>query len=85
MAKIEWNEDAIKDLAKLDKPVAQRILKKIDWLSDNFEKVTPEPLIGQFKGTFKLRVGDWRVVYTIESYTLVIQFIGHRRDIYSIS
>ena len=78
MAKIEWNEDAIKDLAKLDKPVAQRILKKIDWLSDNFEKVTPEPLIGQFKGTFKLRIGDWRVVYTIESHTLVIQFIGHR-------
>ncbi len=84
MAKIEWNEDAIKDLAKLDKPVAQRILKKIDWLSDNFEKVTPEPLIGQFKGTFKLRIGDWRVVYTIEGQTLVIQFIGHRRDIYSI-
>jgi mRNA interferase RelE/StbE len=84
LANIEWNEDAIKDLAKLDKPVAQRILKKIDWLSDNFKKVTPEPLIGQFKGTFKLRIGDWRVVYTIESHTLVIQFIGHRRDIYSI-
>jgi mRNA interferase RelE/StbE len=84
LAKIEWNEDAIKDLAKLDKPVAERILKKINWLSDNFEKVTPEPLIGQFKGTFKLRIGDWRVLYTIEGQILVIQFIGHRRDIYSI-
>jgi len=50
LAKIEWNEDAVKDIAKLDKPVAQQILKKIIWLSDNFEKVTPEPLIGQFKG-----------------------------------
>ena len=85
MAKIEWNEDAIKDLGNLDKPIAQRILKKIDWLSDNFEKVTPEPLTGQLKGTYKLRIGDWRVVYTIEGQTLVIQFIGHRRDIYSIS
>ena len=84
MAKIEWNEDAIKDLAKLDKPVAERILKKIDWLSNNFEKIIPEPLIGQFKGTFKLRIGDWRVVYTIQGQILVIQFIGHRRDIYSI-
>ena len=46
MANIEWNEDAIKDLSKLDKQVAQRILKKINWLSDNFEKVIPEPLIG---------------------------------------
>ena len=84
MAKIEWNEDAIKDLAKLDKPVAERILKKIDWLSNNFEKIIPEPLIGQFKGTFKLRIGDWRVVYTIQGQILVIQFIAHRRDIYSI-
>ena len=84
MADIEWNEDAVKDLTKLDKQVAQRILKKIHWLSENFEKVTPEPLIGQFKGTFKLRIGDWRVIYTIESDTLVIQFIGHRKDIYSM-
>ena len=82
MANIEWNEEAAKDLAKLDKPVAQRILKKIGWLSTNFQRVTPEPLIGQFKGTYKLRIGDWRVVYTIESNTLVIQFIGHRKDIY---
>jgi len=84
LANIEWNEYAIKDLEKLDKPVAQRILKKIDWLSNNFEKVTPEPLIGHFKGTFKLRIGGWRVVYTIESHTLVIQFIGHRKDIYRL-
>jgi mRNA interferase RelE/StbE len=67
LANIEWTEDAVKDLAKLDKPVAQRILKKINWLPDNFEKITPEPLIGELKGTFKLRIGDWRVIYTIES------------------
>ncbi|MBU0699618.1 MAG: type II toxin-antitoxin system RelE/ParE family toxin [Proteobacteria bacterium] len=83
MAKIKWNQGAIEDLEKLDKPVAQRILKKIDWLSENFEKVTPEHLSGQFKGTFKLRIGDWRVVYTVKGETLVIQFIGHRRDIYN--
>jgi mRNA interferase RelE/StbE len=85
LAKIEWNEAAIKDLANLDKPVAQRILKKINWLSENVERVTPEPLIGQLKGTYKLRIGDWRVIYTMEGQTLVIQFIGHRRDIYSFS
>lgn len=84
MVNIEWTEDAIKDLEKLDKPVAQRVLKKISWLSDNFERVTPESLTGEFKGTFKLRIGDWRVIYTIEGQTLVIQFIGHRREIYKI-
>ena len=82
MVKIDWTEDAIKDLGKLDKPVEERLLKKINWLSNNFERVTPEPLSGEFKGTFKLRIGDWRVVYTLEGQTLVIQFIGHRREIY---
>ena len=84
MPNIEWNEDAVKDFNKLDTPIAKRILKKISWLSDNFENITPEPLSRQFKGTFKLRIGDWRVIYTVEGLTLVIQFIGHRRDIYHI-
>lgn len=82
MVKIYWTEDAIKDLERLDKPVEQRVLKKISWLSNNFERITPEPLSGEFKGTFKLRIGDWRVVYTVEGQTLVIQFIAHRREIY---
>ena len=38
MAKIEGTEAAIEDLKKLDKPVAQRVLKKINWLSNNFER-----------------------------------------------
>jgi len=82
LVKIYWTEDAIKDLERLDKPVEQRVLKKISWLSNNFERITPEPLSGEFKGTFKLRIGDWRVGYTVEGQTLVIQFIAHRREIY---
>jgi len=30
-------------------------------------------------------VGDWRVVYTLEGNTVVIQAIGHRREIYRMS
>jgi len=84
LVNIEWTEDAIKDPEKLDKPIVQRVLKRVDWLCDNFEKVTPKPLTGEFKGTFKLRIGDWRAIYTLEGQTLVIQFIGHRREIYKI-
>ena len=84
MVKIEWTEAATKDLAKLDKPIARRVLRKITWFSNNFESLVPEPLGGEFRGAFKLRVGDWRVVYTVESETIVIQFVGHRREIYRI-
>ncbi|MHC3130368.1 MAG: type II toxin-antitoxin system RelE/ParE family toxin [Candidatus Bathyarchaeota archaeon] len=74
----------MKDVEKLDNPVAQRILRKIDWFSRNFERLTLEPLSGEFKGTFKLRVGEWRVIYAVEGETTAIQFMGHRKEIYRV-
>ncbi|MGA2669894.1 MAG: type II toxin-antitoxin system RelE/ParE family toxin [Dehalococcoidia bacterium] len=84
MVKIEWTEGALKDLEGLDKPIARRILRRLDWVSKNFQSIVPEPLTGGLKGTFKLRIGDWRAVYTVEGKIVVIQFIGHRSEIYRI-
>ena len=82
MHKLEWTEDAIEDLQKLDRFITQRILKKITWFSQHFDNIIPEPLSGDFTGTYKLRIGDWRVVYTIEQDVIVIQAVGHRREVY---
>ena len=82
MVKIEWTERAIKDLERLDKPIARRILRRLAWFSKNFQSIVPEPLTGELKGTFKLRIGNWRAVYTVEGKIIVIQFIGHRSEIY---
>jgi mRNA interferase RelE/StbE len=84
LARIEWTEGAAKDLERLDKPIARRISRRLTWFSKNFQSIVPEPLSGELKGTFKLRVGDWRAVYTIEGETIVIQFVGHRSEIYRI-
>jgi len=84
LVKIEWTEGAVKDLKRLDRQVARRILKKLDWFSKNFANVVPEPLTEEFEGTYKLRVGDWRVIYTVESEVIVIQSVGHRREIYKM-
>lgn len=61
---------------------SRRILNKITYLSRQFSSITHEPLSGDLAGTFKLRVGDWRVIYTIESDLIVVQAIGHRKEIY---
>ncbi len=82
MPKIEWTDDAIEDLQGLDKPISKRILKKITWLSQHFNNITPEPLSGELAGSFKLRIGDWRVIYTIETDVLIIQAICHRKEVY---
>lgn len=82
MPKIEWTKDALDDLQRLDKPVGRRILNKVTWLSQHFNNITPESLSGELSGAFKLRIGDWRVIYTVEKEVIVIQAIGHRREIY---
>ena len=80
--KVEWTKGAVGDLEKLDHQVVRRVLRKVSWLSEHFERVVPEPLSGEFKGTYKLRVGEWRVIYTVEKEKIVIQFVGHRREVY---
>ena len=82
MVKILWTESAIQDIKKLDRVIARRILRRITWVAGHFNKVAAEPLTGEFKGTFKLRIGDWRVIYSIENDSIIIQFVGHRREIY---
>jgi mRNA interferase RelE/StbE len=82
LARVEWSQHALDDLKRLDKPIAKRILNKISWFSKHFENIIPETLSGELVGAYKLRVGDWRVVYTIDFNVIVIQAIGHRKEIY---
>ncbi|MGH7801177.1 MAG: type II toxin-antitoxin system RelE family toxin [Thermodesulfobacteriota bacterium] len=82
MPKVEWTKEAVEDLQRLDKPIAKRILNKISWFSQHFDNITPEPLSGELAGTYKLRICGWRVVYTIEKEVIVIQAIGHRKEVY---
>lgn len=84
MFEVVFTPAAETDLARLDKAVAQRIFKKIRWLADNHEHITPEPLSGQWKDVYKLRVGDYRVLYTTELTTqkLTVRIIKHRREVY---
>jgi len=53
---------AIDDLERLDKPVAQRILSKLTWLSKSFDSLPAEMLSGELKGFCRLRTGSYRVI-----------------------
>jgi mRNA interferase RelE/StbE len=75
LPKIEWAKDALDDLQKIDKPIVKRILKKVSWFSQHFDDITLEPLSGELEGTFKLRIGDWRVIYTIDNNVITIQAV----------
>lgn len=84
MYHVEFTPTAADDLARLNKAIAQRIFTKIRWLAENFDVLTPEPLTGQWEGVYKLRVGDYRVLYTFSKAetSMTMHFIRHRREVY---
>ena len=84
MPKVEWDKEALDDLDKIDRPIVKRILNKISWFSQYFDAITPEPLSADMAGLFKLRVGDWRIVYEIGKDVIVIKAVGHGREIYKL-
>ncbi len=84
MYQVEFTPTAENDLGSLNKAIAQRIFTKIRWLAENFDSLTPEPLTGQWKGVYKLRVGDYRVLYTFNpgEQIIIVHFVRHRREVY---
>ncbi|NJL39198.1 MAG: type II toxin-antitoxin system RelE/ParE family toxin [Leptolyngbyaceae cyanobacterium RM2_2_4] len=60
---VNYEQEALADLEKLPKNVCQRIINKIDGLAQNFEQITSQPLSNNLSGFFKLRVGDYRIIY----------------------
>lgn len=82
--KVDFTPQALEDILKLDRVIAERVIKKIDWLSENFEIINPQPLRGKFQGAYKLVVGEWRVIYKVNynDKIIIVHLIGHRREIY---
>lgn len=83
--RIEFRPEARDDLRNLDSAVRYRILKRIQWLGQHFEEISPDALAGEeWEGFFKLRAGDYRIIYAVDAQVkkLIIRAIGHRRDIY---
>jgi mRNA interferase RelE/StbE len=81
--RIELTRDAVRALAKLDKPVRRRLQSAIDKLADDPRPAGMIPLRGA-PGAFRIRVGDYRVIYVLHDDRLLIVVIdlGHRRDVY---
>lgn len=82
--KVDFTPNGRESLGKLDKAVAQRVLDKIRRLSENIENIHPVSLKGEYSNVYKLRVGDWRVLYTFDlaKKVITIHLVRHRREIY---
>jgi len=82
---INLSSDSRKYLSKLDKPTRNRIMDHLNILSENprNSEMDIKKLHGRL-GLYRLRIGSYRVLYTIENKMLIIFIvtIGPRGDVY---
>jgi len=71
-----------KDLRKIPKQDVRRIMTRIESLADDPRPPQAEMLTGDDK--YRIRQGNYRILYTIEDNTLVVCVVkvGHRREVY---
>jgi mRNA interferase RelE/StbE len=80
---VEFRGDARSQLRALDPPVQDRIVRALDRLAaDPRSAANVKALVGS--GHYRLRVGDWRVIYALRDdvLTVLVLRIGHRREVY---
>lgn len=79
-----WHENAVVDLRRLDKARAKDIVGKVDDHLSEDPLALGKPLKGIFRGLFRYRCGDYRVIYSIDrrEERLVVLTVGHRKDVY---
>jgi mRNA interferase RelE/StbE len=84
MYKVRFTLTTLGQLEKLDKSVSRQVFKKLKWLAEHFDESVPIPLTGNLKDIFKLRVGDYRALYTFDKKleTIVVHFVQHRSEVY---
>jgi len=80
---IEWKQSAKKELKKLPKSIIPKIIDVVATLADDPYPKGSKNLRGT-NYTYRIRISDYRVVYSVFSDLLVIEVIkiGHRKDIY---
>ena len=80
--KIRISDRAYKQLKKIPKNQSERLLNAIDSLSENPRK--GKRLTGKLAAYFSLRVGDYRIIYSISDDLIQIIVLGQRSHIYDL-
>lgn len=78
---IRIRKSAIKDLKKIDNPVIDKINRKIKEL-ENFPDVTNIKRLTNFEPAYRLRIGNYRVLFDVVDDTIYIGRVLHRKESY---
>jgi mRNA interferase RelE/StbE len=82
MAKVLLNPDAARGFEEAPAAMIRRINDVLDRLENWPGASGAKPLRGILKGCFRIRCGDWRVVFRPTGDDVVVIAIDNRRDVY---
>ena len=71
---------AIKDLDSLSPEIARRILLKIETMRDDLAGDVKR--LTNFTPEYRLRVGDYRLLFEVKGQQILIHTVRHRREVY---
>jgi len=80
--KIEYDPKALKQLQKLDKHEASKILEGIETYANDPVTTKTKKLKTPFDGAYRLRIGDYRVIFFQDDELMLISKIAHRKQVY---
>ena len=80
--KVAYDPKAVKQLQKLNKHEASKILDGIEAYAKEPIKTKIKKLKTPFDGAYRLRIGDYRVVFYEEEGLMLISKIAHRKQVY---
>jgi mRNA interferase RelE/StbE len=80
---IKWTNSAKKELKKLDKNIIPRLISAVEELAKNPYPQGVKKLVNS-ENNYRIRVGDYRIIYEIKSSVLIIYIIkvGNRQSVY---
>jgi mRNA interferase RelE/StbE len=79
--RIEWLNEARADVRALDRPTAMRIFEGVLYFARTGSGDV-NTLHGDMAGAFRLRLGDYRVLFTLEDGAMRIFGVRHRSEAY---
>lgn len=77
---IKLKPRAIKDLKKISVEDRRRIIAKIEMMQDNLAGDVKK--LTNFTPEYRLRVGDYRILFEVEQTEIVVYRVKNRRDVY---
>jgi len=82
--RLVFDDQVAEDLADLPRAVRRRLVQKLEALAEDPRPAAAQALTGKLRGYWRLRVGDYRVSYSIDEKNRRVHVwnAGHRRRFY---